>query len=186
MGRTANTREGISKDRAHVHFELDLLVNEGFPGWYKQKFPGQRNDHAGWNGRNLIGLDPRLILLEEQRLGPKFSLVEHIRRQTELCRVVVRDEKFPWLERYKGLVRPNPLVDKEGIAGYELALNYNGLIFELIPRASSEIKGKARIQLLSVNAAEQQKNPARHLVTRKRAGWELTHRGTELMELLVY
>src|SRR5262245_52693250 len=44
LGRTANTREGISKDRAHVHFELDLLINERFPTWYKKKFPGQRND----------------------------------------------------------------------------------------------------------------------------------------------
>src|SRR5580765_210062 len=36
MGRTANTREGISKDRAHVHFELNLFVSERFTGWYKR------------------------------------------------------------------------------------------------------------------------------------------------------
>src|SRR5438874_10201706 len=30
MGRTTNTREGISKDRAHVHFELNLFVNDRF------------------------------------------------------------------------------------------------------------------------------------------------------------
>ena len=55
MGRTANTREGISKDRAHVHFELNLLVNDRFASWYKKTFPGQRNDHGEWNGQNLLG-----------------------------------------------------------------------------------------------------------------------------------
>jgi murein DD-endopeptidase MepM/ murein hydrolase activator NlpD len=43
MGRTANTSQGISKDRAHVHFELNLLVNERFAAWYKKTYPKQRN-----------------------------------------------------------------------------------------------------------------------------------------------
>jgi murein DD-endopeptidase MepM/ murein hydrolase activator NlpD len=51
MGRTSNTGETITKDRAHVHFELNVFVNEGFAGWYKQTFPKQRNDHGIWNGR---------------------------------------------------------------------------------------------------------------------------------------
>src|SRR6266481_2945349 len=41
MGRTANTREGISKDRAHVHFELNLFVSDHFSGWYKRTFADQ-------------------------------------------------------------------------------------------------------------------------------------------------
>ena len=49
LGRTSNTREGISKERAHVHFELDLVVNDRFPAWYKKTFPTQRNDHGVWN-----------------------------------------------------------------------------------------------------------------------------------------
>src|SRR5207249_4982326 len=66
MGRTTNTREGISRDRAHVHFELDLLVNDRFPAWFRKASPAQRNDHGAWNGQNLLGLDPRLIFLEER------------------------------------------------------------------------------------------------------------------------
>src|SRR6185436_11841915 len=42
MGRTSNTREGISKDRAHVHFELNFLINEQFVTWFKKSSPGQR------------------------------------------------------------------------------------------------------------------------------------------------
>ena len=144
MGRTANTRESISKDRAHVHFELNLLVNDRFAAWYKKTFPGQRNDHGEWNGQNLLGIDPRLILLGQREQGAKFSLLSFLQNQTDLCRVLVRKTDFPWLKRYASLVRPNPRAQKEGIAGYEMALNFNGVAFELIPRAASEIKGKAR------------------------------------------
>ena len=187
LGRTTNTREGISRERAHVHFELDLIINERFPEWYRKTFPTQRNDHGGWNGQNLLGLDPRLVLLEQQRLGAKFDLAVFVRQSTELCRVFVRDTNFSWLRRYPALIRPNPRVEKEGKVGYELALNFNGLPFEAIPRAASEVTGQATFLLLSVNAAEQQKNPARRLVSKDRRGqWQLASQGLRLLELLTY
>jgi murein DD-endopeptidase MepM/ murein hydrolase activator NlpD len=186
MGRTTNTREGISKERAHVHFELDLVINEKFPEWYQHNFPTQRNDHGGWNGQNLLGLDPRLLLLEQHQRGAKFSLVEFIRHQTELCRVLVRDETLSWAKRYPMLIRPNPLAQKEGVSGYELALHYNGVPFEVIPRAASEIRTKSKYLLLSVNAEERQKHPCKKLVTQKGSRWELTNNGQHLIDLLMY
>jgi len=186
MGRTTNTREGISKDRAHVHFELNLFINDRFPAWYKKTLPRQRNDHGVWNGQNLAGLDPRLILLEQHRCAGKFDLLRFIQSQTELCRVVVRATDFPWPKRYPGLVRPNPKVVKEGIAGYEVALNFNAVAFELIPRAASEIRGKAKFQLLSVNENECHKNPCRRLVTQRGRRWELTSHGLNALDLLTY
>ena len=186
MGHTANTREGISSERAHVHFELDLLVNDRFPNWYKSRFPKQRNDHGEWNGQNLAGLDPAAVLTEQRRLGDKFSLLHYIQAQTVLCRVLVRARDFPWVRRYRALIRHNPAVEKEGIAGYEIALNFNGVPFELIPRAESELKGKSRVQLLSVNETEQQQNPCRHLVRKRGNRWELTTAGANALDLLTY
>ena len=186
MGRTSNTGQAISKERAHVHFELDLLANEKFPDWYAKTFPGQRNDHGGWNGQNLIGLDPWKFLTEQHRLGAKFSLVEFIRGQIEMCRVLVRDANIPWARRYPMFVKSNPVAQREGIAGYEMALNFNGLPIELIPRAASEIKAKTRFQLLSVNADERQKHPCRKIVTQKGSRYELASNGLHLLELLAY
>jgi hypothetical protein len=186
MGRTANTHEGISKDRAHVHFELNLFVNDRFSAWYKKTFPGQRNDHGAWNGQNLVGLDPQLILLEQQKSGAKFDLLRFIQSQTELCRVVVRATDFPWLKRYPGLVKANPQAAKEGIAGYEMALNFNAVAFELVPRAASEIKGQTKFQLLSVNETEQHRNRCRHLVTQSGGRWKFTSHGLTALELLTY
>jgi len=186
MGRSANTRQGISKERAHLHFELNLLVNERFSAWYKKNFPDQRNDHAQWNGQNFLGIDPRAVLLEQKEQGKGFNLVELLRSQPVLCRVVVRDVNFPWLKRYAPLVKQNSIAAKEGVAGYEIALNFNGIPIELIPRSSSELKSKARLRLLSVNEVEQKKNPCGKIVTKRGSQWELTTRGENLLELLTY
>lgn len=186
MGRTANTREGISKDRAHVHFELNLFVNDQFPAWYKKNYPKQRNDHGLWNGQNLLGIDPRAVLLEQQEQGAKFNLVQLLQKQPELCRVFVRETNFPWLTRYAPLVRSNPIAAKEGVVGYEISLNFIGIPISLTPRAASELKSKSRVQLLSVNEAEYQKNPCRKLVTKRSGRWELANNGLRLIELLTY
>ena len=186
MGRTSNTHERISRERAHVHFELSLLVNERFAGWYRKMFPTQRDDHGMWNGQNLLGLDPRLILLAQQKEGNQFSLLRWIQSQEELCRVLVRSTDFPWVHRYRSLLRPNPAAEKNGVAGYELVLNFNGVPFQVIPRSALEIKGAAKYQLLSVNEAEYKKNPCRRLVKPQGKSWQLGTRGTELLDLITW
>lgn len=186
MGRTANTRQGISKDRAHVHFELNLIANDRFAEWYKKYFSNQRNDHGVFNGQNFMGLDPRLIFLAQQREGANFSLLKYVRQQTEYCRILVKGPACRWVQRYAVLVQKNPKAEKEGIAGYELAFTYSGAIFEAIPRAASEIKGNEKYQVVSANAAEVKRNPARHLIERKNNQWELTSKGTHLLNLYTF
>lgn len=187
MGRTSNTREGISRDRAHVHFELALLINERFAEWFRKHRPGERNDHGDWNGQNLLAMDPRTILLAQREQGPRFSLLNHLRQQSELFRVLVRDTQFPWLKRYAPLVVPNPHLGTNAVAGYELSCNFNGIPISVIPRPPSDFPAKApRIRLLSVNEAEYQQNHCRKLVTRKSGRWQLTAAGMQLMELMVY
>jgi murein DD-endopeptidase MepM/ murein hydrolase activator NlpD len=186
MGHTANTHQGISKERAHVHFELDLLVNERFPTWYHKTFPDQRNDHGEWNGLNLLGLDPRWILLSQAAEGQNFSILKFVRNQAELCRVLVRCSSFPWLKRYIALIRRSPSAEREGAAAYEVALDYNGVPFQLIPRAPSEIRPGPKYQLLSVNEREEQDHPCRKLVTRIRGHWELASAGIHLLDQLTF
>lgn len=183
MGRTG---QRINKDRAHVHFELNLLVNDNFAAWYKRNAPGEKNDHGMWNGQNLDGLDPLEIFEGERPGARKFSLLNYVRSQTELCRVLVRATNFPYLRRYTALVLTNPVAEKEGVAGYEIALNYNGVAFALMPRAASEIKSPAKIQLLSVNAAEYKAHPCRKLVVQHSRGWQLTEKGRREVEMLIY
>lgn len=186
MGRTSNTRQSISKDRAHVHFEVNLLINDRYSAWHEKFLPGQRNDHGVWNGRNMLGLDPTALLMAHATPGKPLNLRSFIQNRPEMLRVTVRATNFPWLRRYAALVTPNPTAEKAGIAGYELALDYSGIPFQIIPRSAAEIKSRSRIALLSVNAPEQQAHPCRKWVTHRNGRWELTNHGTELLELLLF
>lgn len=187
MGRSSNTRQTITKDRAHLHFELNVLLNDRFGSWFQDRKRGERNDHGNWNGHNLLGLDPRKILLEQARQGSQFSLLTFIRKSTLLCRVQVKATRFPYARRYQPLIRRNFATDTEGVAGYEIALDFNGVPFELLPKTRRELgdwPGKTRI--ISVNEEEHDKNSARHLISRQGSRWDLTSRGQELLDLLTY
>ena len=186
MGRTSNTRERISKERAHVHFELNLRYQDHFASWYRKNFSGQRNDHGEWNGQNLAGLDARLILLAQHEQGEKFRLANWMQNRTELCRVFVRQTDFPFLRHYAPLIRKNSVAEKAGIVGYEIALDFNGVPIQLTPRTSDGVKSSATYQLLSVNETEQEKNPCRKLVSKRSGRWSLTSHGTQLLDLLTF
>jgi murein DD-endopeptidase MepM/ murein hydrolase activator NlpD len=186
MGRSSNTRSGISRERAHVHFELNLFYNDRFSLWFKKHYPHEHDDHGIWNGQNLVGIDPRLVLLAQRDEGPQFNLLHWLQHRTELCRVLVRKTDFSWPRRYPMLIKDDPALPKERIAGYEMALDYNGLPFELIPRAASQIQGTAKYQLLSVNEAEEAKNHCRRLVTHQGKHWQLAGNGISLLDLLTY
>jgi murein DD-endopeptidase MepM/ murein hydrolase activator NlpD len=186
LGRSSNTRQSISKDRAHLHLELDLFLNDRFSAWYRAAHPKERDDHGRWNGQNFAALDVQEIFQQQAQLKGSFSLRRFIRSQTELCRVLVPDTRFPWLSRYPLLVMRNPAAEREGAVAYEVALNYNGVPFQLVPRAGSEIKGPLRLRVLSVNEAEVRKRPCRKLVTQHGQQWVLARNGQRLIELLTY
>ena len=98
MGRTTNTNKGISKDRAHVHFELNLFANEHFSKWFKASSPGERKRPWRVERPEFMGIDPRQVLVEEQKRGANFRLLDLIRNQPELCpRGSSRKTDFPWL-----------------------------------------------------------------------------------------
>ncbi|NDB75000.1 MAG: M23 family metallopeptidase, partial [Verrucomicrobia bacterium] len=134
MGRTSNTKTRIATERAHVHFEINVIASEHYAQWHEANLVGLRNDHGNWNGRNLLGLDPRALLLQQRAQGEKFSLVQFVQAQTELCRVLVHKSEFAFARRHAPLVRRNPATDKEGVGAYELVLNFNGIPCQIIPR----------------------------------------------------
>lgn len=185
MGRTANTRQGISKERAHLHFEMNLLINDQFPVWFQKNLAGERNDHGLWNGRNLVGIDPKEFFLRHHEEKTRFSLLKLIGQQPELCRVLVRDTSFPWLKRYSILLA-KPTTASDSPVGYELVMNFNGLPFQILPRTAKEIPKGPKYQLLRVNAEEYRKNPCRKLVRAQGNRWELTDAGIRWLDLLTF
>ena len=99
---------------------------------------------------------------------------------------MVRDSNFPFLRHYPALIKRNPMADKEGAAGYEISLDFNGAPIELIPRAPSEIRSAQKIRLLSVNEPEIRRHRCSKLVSARSGRWELTNSGQLRVELLIH
>jgi hypothetical protein len=103
MGHTSAGVSAITKDRAHLHFEVGLLLSTGFNNWYATQPENRKspNQHSLWNGQNLIGMDPLLVL------GAKNpNLLAAVRRQPVALSVVMHTAKTPdFVKRYPMLSR---------------------------------------------------------------------------------
>jgi hypothetical protein len=84
------------------------------------------------------------------------------------------------------LIRSNPLLGTNEVAGYEIAFNFSGVPFRLTPLPAEALPGKARVELVSVNAEEQRLRPCGRLVTRQGEKWRLTTAGEQLVDLLLH
>jgi murein DD-endopeptidase MepM/ murein hydrolase activator NlpD len=157
MGRTSNTRQGISRERAHLHFEICLLANPNFSAWYKKNLAGQRNDHGPWNGQNLIGIDPWKLFLGQHQDKAK---------------------------RHPNLV--NSMKPPKAIAGYEISLDPNGVPVSSTPRDASSFSSEEPFKLLHVNPVAYKQSPCRKLVFKKGQQWVLTAKGITHIKLLTY
>ena len=64
MGHSSTNETAIPKERAHLHFEVGLLLSEKFQAWYdaEEDNRGTPNQHGIFNGQNLMGFDPTLLL----------------------------------------------------------------------------------------------------------------------------
>ena len=90
------------------------------------------------------------------------------------------------MRRYGDLVVANPRLGIQPVAGYELVLDFNGLPFQLIPRSASDFRSSGKYSLVSVNAAEYERNHCRKLVTLHGSSWTLSTHGQNLLNLLLY
>ncbi len=100
MGHTGT---GIDRERAHVHVELNLLLNDHFERWHDTFFRGERNPHGIYNGLNLAGLDlPRLFIA--LRANPDLTIPAFLAREEVFFKVIVPNspdfqlpQRYPWM-----------------------------------------------------------------------------------------
>jgi murein DD-endopeptidase MepM/ murein hydrolase activator NlpD len=182
LGRSANTREGISRDRAHLHFEINFLLNEHFHLWYPKKDP-QAPDFGNFNGQNFLGIDP-VAFFRAVRANASFHFHEHLRQIPEAFRVLVPPRPFPWMKAHPETVQPGG----PSPAAFEVAMSYTGLPLQIIPREAGEIEPatKRLPALRSVNEDELARNNCRYLVRRVKGNWVLSEQGRQWIELLTY
>ncbi len=101
IGTMGHTGPGLDRERAHLHFEINLLLNSDFEAWHAQWFPNDVNRHDLYNGLNLAGLDVAALYLT-LRNEPDVGPADIIRRKTPFWRARLPRkpeimERYPWL-----------------------------------------------------------------------------------------
>ncbi len=143
----------IPLDRAHMHFEIGLMVTRDFQTWYDRRKFGSRNDHGPWNGMNLMGIDA-LDFLNAWRSHRVDTFQDYFAHQQTAVRVRIATTRVPdFVTRYPSLLtKPMPL---GVVAGWEIRCNWTGVPFAWTPLTSMEVIGLAPDQprIVEVDAA---------------------------------
>jgi len=98
------TGAGINQARAHVHLELNLIINHNFQGWYDSFLhPGDPNRHGIYNGINLVGLNiARLYLALREK--PSLTIPQFLSEEEIFYKVAFPKSRgfelaktYPWM-----------------------------------------------------------------------------------------
>jgi len=150
MGHSSNGN--IPVDRAHLHFEIGLMLSQDFPSWYAWKKFGSPNEQGLWNGMNLMGLDPRAFL-EQWRARRVNNFEDYFAGLKSAVRLQVVTTRVPdFIRRYPALLR-KPI---DGlVAGWEVQCDVTGLPFAWTPLTSMQVAGRRAnsVEILSVDTA---------------------------------
>lgn len=180
MGRSAGGYT-IPRDRAHLHFEIGVMVTTDFPAWYNRQRFGSRNEHGVWNGMNLLGFDA-LDFFNRWRLRRINTVQDYFGQMETVVRVRIATYRTPdFVTRYPSLVtKPVPFGPP---AGWEVRFNWTGLPFAWTPLTAAEAAAlpRDRPQITEVNSVVERRERSRSLVVQRRGGWEV---GRDLKPIL--
>jgi len=103
LGRLGYSGDGLDRARAHVHFELNMLLSERYDDWMRRHNPREGNPHGRYNGQNLAGFSPSDLYLALDR-NPNLDLGLFMRQQPEAFVLSVPGgywldlvRRYPWL-----------------------------------------------------------------------------------------
>jgi hypothetical protein len=161
----------IPLDRAHLHFEIGLMVTRDFQTWYDRRGFGSHNDHGAWNGMNLMGIDP-LDFLNAWRAHRVDSFQDYFTHLPSAVRLRIPTHRVPdFITRYPSLLtKPIPL---GGVAGWEIRCNWTGLPISWTPLSAIEVAGLPveRPSIVEVDASLVHHERSKSIVVSRRGSW---------------
>ncbi len=105
IGLLGFTGDGIDIVRAHVHFEINLLLTNNFDAWHSAHFKGEPNPHGIYNGINLAGIDVGSFLIKSHQDNsltiPAFLTKEDVfyRVKVPAPGPVELARRYPWMSQ---------------------------------------------------------------------------------------
>ncbi|MBT8036194.1 MAG: M23 family metallopeptidase [Verrucomicrobiae bacterium] len=128
IGKLGYTGVGLSRERAHLHLELNLLLSTRFPVWHDKHFTS-KNYHGKHNGINMVGLDIAEFYMAQQR-KQSLTLPDFINSTPAHYKVTVPRQgpleiltRYPWLARGDHQSRTPSWEISFSASGFPLAIN---------------------------------------------------------------
>ena len=177
LGIMGYTGRGLNRTRAHLHFEVNLLLDSQFNTWHGT-IDGTGNPHGVYNGLNMAGIPVGDYFLA-QRAQPGLSISEFVKRQEPHYKVAVPKEgtRLEIARRYRWLMEDR---FAPGTA-WEITFDASGLPLAVRSMTPS-------VQLTQPLVTWVKESPHSHgFQTRKRlttSGKELTRSGLRFINLI--
>lgn len=169
MGRSAGGYV-IPKERAHLHFEMGLMITRDFQAWYDWKKFGSPNDHGLYNGMNLMGFDA-LDFYRHHRARQIGNFSQYFARMQPVVKLRIATTRTPdFVHRYPSLVaNERPML----VAGWEVWFNWTGLPYQWRALAAPEVVGLRpnQVRILEVDQAEERRQRSKSLAVQRKGNW---------------
>jgi murein DD-endopeptidase MepM/ murein hydrolase activator NlpD len=184
MGRSSST-QAIPRDRAHLHFEMGVMLSREFQSWYDWKKFGSHNQQGLWNGMNLMGFDP-LDFFNDFRARRVDTFRDYFAHMQTAVRLQIATRRTPdYVMRYPSLL-VKPLPADGLIGGWEIRVNEMGLPFSLTPLTPMETIAMAtdEVRVVEANETLLKQHRCKSLVFSKRNTWAIGHDLQEVLQLV--
>jgi murein DD-endopeptidase MepM/ murein hydrolase activator NlpD len=145
LGTSSNCAK-IPDTRAHLHFEIDFQIDNGpnFSTWYTKKY-NSLPPHGAYNGYNLIGVDP-LIIIEKLTKGTSFTNI--LSDEKEAATVQIAGNYIPpFVNKYAKLFALSIDLSKP-VHGWNIQFSWFGLPISWTP-IYNKIEQAQKIKLVS-------------------------------------
>lgn len=120
LGLMGYTGDGLDRERAHLHLELALMLNERYTEYSPE------NVHENYNRQNLIGIDIARFYREHLE-NPRLSVLEFLAGEEPYFKVLLATSERPCiLHRYPWLEEKGEVGDEE-IEGWEMTFARSGV-----------------------------------------------------------
>lgn len=179
MGNSSST--GLPLVRAHLHFEVGMINNLLFHGWYKRQ--KLKPDHGNFHGHNLTGIQPLDVFRWQERHGP-FNMKAYLTELTPAFTVVVRSSRVPdYFRRYPSLWSDGEITE----GAIVLNVSEGGVPQSGRPATAEEKRrlGIKKSIVLAVNEDVLGRNGLR-MVTKKQGQWILGKNGERWLDILLH
>ncbi|MBN1403949.1 MAG: M23 family metallopeptidase [Opitutales bacterium] len=164
MGRSA-AGYSIPKDRAHLHFEIGLVLGGSFQPWYDRQKYTTPNYHGNYNGMNLSGFDP-LDFANAYREGRAASMAQYIRSLPTAYVLRVNAEGVPAIVKHSPALLTAP-IPEEGAAAWDISFTWYGLPTSFTPLRKADVGAMDKpgvIRIRAINRDIVASNRARNTV----------------------